>query len=260
MQHVPYIGRVPHPIERLVAPGGGREPGEFGAPTKNLGVIPGGVLGRVAESSVDELLDPVVVTPGFDQGSEVPLLLLLVGAPRVAGFLTLKDRAVGTYRQGPLGMRGREEQGQRRPAASPSQERGPFDAGGIHHRAHIVHPRLEIRSASDPVRHSRAPLVEVEHAHVLGQSRHEPGETRLLPVDLEVRHPAMDHDEGHWSGTQILVGDVGTVDRLGPAGLGDHTDSLRLAGSAAQGDDGGQLAPTNSRGVSLDPWRRIVGA
>ena len=47
---------------------------------------------------------------------------------------------------GPLGIRGREEDGQRRSSRPPTEEGGTFHTGRVHHRAHVVHAGLEGRA------------------------------------------------------------------------------------------------------------------
>ena len=51
------------------------------------------------------------------------------------------------------------------------------------------------------------------------EAAHEADVPWLFPVDLEVRHPTVDHDEGERALAEVLIGDAGAVDRSGPARL-----------------------------------------
>ena len=65
----------------------------------------------------------------------------------------------------------------------------------------------------------------------LREAAHEAGVARLLPVDFEVRDPAVDDDQRDWAFAEVLIGDAGAVDRPGPTCLGDvrHGALLRTS-------------------------------
>jgi hypothetical protein len=135
----------------------------------------------------------------------IPLLAL--PAPRVVLVpATAREGAVERERGGALGV-GRGEQHPERPALGDAEQRRALRAGGVHHRADVVHALLERRHRRDAIGHSGPATIEQHHARERRQTAQERGERRHLPRLLDVRHPAGDHDH---VGTlaEHLVGDV----------------------------------------------------
>ena len=88
-----------------------------------------------------------------------------------------------------------------------AEERGAFDADGVHHRAHVVHPLLERGHAADAVGCSRSSLVEPDDAHAPRQLV-EPGTDRLV-VELDRRKvETAREDEVERPRAEDAVGDV----------------------------------------------------
>jgi hypothetical protein len=123
------------------------------------------------------------------------------------------DRALGI---------GRGEQHRHRAALGDAEHDGSLRPDGVHHRAHVVHPGLEVGEPvlRHAVREADPALVEQDQAGERREAVQEPGEPRLVPHHLDVRDPA--HHEDHVDGPRAhhLVGDVDTVGGLRVAGLG----------------------------------------
>ena len=153
--------------------------------------------------------------------SDVRVELLLGHPPGVVLGAPQGDLAVDEQRRRALGVGRREDDRQGRATISPAVEGCPLHPGGVHDRADVVHAHADVERPTDPVREARATLVEVDDAQVARQAMHETGEAGLLPVDLHVRDPGVDDDEGERPRAEVLVGDRGPVDSLRPAYLGD---------------------------------------
>ena len=102
-----------------------------------------------------------------------------------------------------------------------AEERGALRAGGVHHRADVVHPlfvRRQLR-VGHAIGEARAALVENDQTREGGQPLEEARPRRLLPRQLDVRHPAGDEDQIQRPFADDLVGDVDVaalrVSRLG---------------------------------------------
>ena len=88
-----------------------------------------------------------------------------------------------------------------------AEERGAFDADGVHHRPHVVHALLERGHAADAVGCARSSLVETDDAHAPRQLV-EPGADRLV-VELDRRKvETAREDEVERPRAEDAVGDV----------------------------------------------------
>jgi hypothetical protein len=157
------------------------------------------------------ILDPIV-------SGQAPRV---VGRPRHSRVPTVEDQACRSVRI----RRGKE----RRECGTvpPAEEHRPIAFGGIHHGTDVVHPRFEVGHSADPIRQAGSSLVEDENAKTFREAAHHVGEARLLPIDLEVRHPRLDDDEiGSAALADSLVGDPHVVGRFRVEGLRDHGSSL----------------------------------
>ena len=165
---------------------------------------------------------PARVAPGLRSPARSSSNSSRALAPRVVRLLAVVEiagqsaEAHGTLRVG----RG-EERGELRPRPAPAEQGRLLDAGCVHHRPHIVQQDAEVRSSAHAVRHADAALVEDEHAQVARQTPQEADVAWLLPVHLEVRDPAVYHEQREGARAEVLIGDAGAVDRPGPAGLGN---------------------------------------
>ena len=71
----------------------------------------------------------------------------------------------------------------------------------------------------------------MQHPHALREPAHESSRGRILPEHLEMGDAPVDHDERHRTIPEVLIRDVGVVDRLRPTRLRDH----RVEVSAGRG-------------------------
>ena len=83
-----------------------------------------------------------------------------------------------------------------------------FSEPTVHHRADVVHPRLECGHARDAVGQAGPAFVEHEESSVLGESEDVPDEERLLPRRQEVARYPSDEHEVHGTLADDLVRDV----------------------------------------------------
>lgn len=168
---------------------------------------------------------------------EVPAALAGHGGAHHPG--AVEDQALH-----PLGVRGGEH-GAERAALGGPQDRGPLDAGGVHHGAQVVGPGLERQRllGADAVGEAHPPLVEQGDPGEATQVLEEPSDRGVLPLDLDVGGEAGDqHDVGALA--EGLVGDRRAVG-LGVAGLGDPGgvgERGRRRRLLALDDDGGDEA------------------
>ncbi len=131
-----------------------------------------------------------------------------------------------------LGIRGRQEDRERAAFGVPEHDR-PLAARSVHHRAKVVHPRLEVGHALGPVREAGAALVEAQQPRERAEAIEEVRMTRLLPVLLEMRDEPGHEQEIDRSSTGHLIGDAEPV-RFGVpnrrSGLGRHNRQRRGRG------------------------------
>ena len=152
-------------------------------------------IGRKAE-------DPVAVSPVPDHIVDDcgPLHLVEVVDRR------RRERAVEGDGAGPLRVRRREED-RHRPSLVVPEQRRSLGAHGVHHRAHVVHPRLQVGNAPVSVREAGTALVQTDEARERGQPLEEGRVARLLPVELEVAGESGHEDEVERPVARHLVGD-----------------------------------------------------
>ena len=98
-------------------------------------------------------------------------------------------------------------------------------AGRVHHRAHVVHPRLEVRDPGDAIRRAGAALVEDDQPAERRRSARRTRRAPVLPEQLDVRDAPGHVDEVERPVADDLVGDA---DVAAPrvARLGLHGPSL----------------------------------
>ena len=106
----------------------------------------------------------------------------------------------------PLRICGREQCRHCR-ALRVTKDGGPFRPDGIHDRANVVHPRLEIRNTTDPIGNPGSALVENDQAAERRESLVEALERRLLPAKLEIRDRARREDQIERPISHNLIGD-----------------------------------------------------
>jgi hypothetical protein len=185
-QHIPHIDFVSHLIDGVDVARARALPPTSGEGALGLVVCTGG-------EGLDRPLHCLEIVPVPEELLVLfPRLLLsqapgIVGSPHIAWERTPEDE-----RQGPLGIRSREEQRQRA-ALGRAQERGLRGADRIHHRTDVIHAGLECGNA-DPVRHSRATLIESDQAAETRKPTIEGRQGRHLPGELDVRDEALDPD------------------------------------------------------------------
>ena len=144
----------------------------------------------------------------------------------------IRDRAVEHERDRALRV-GRGEQHRHRAALGDAEDDRPLRSDGVHHRAHVVHARLEVGKPvlRHPIGEADAALVEQDQPRERREAFEEPGEAGGVPHRLDVRDPP--HHEDHVDGSVAhhLIGDVDPVGRLRVAGLrAGHVRILPLAG------------------------------
>ena len=192
-KHLSDVGVVPHPVECRIARRRGRAAHESSRPAEEGGIL-GERWGLLPEPLAHELIRVLVVAPHRHESSQQVLVLL--GCHPVGEIGRAADLCVDAQSQRPLWRGRREHARQLWPSGPPPQDGGSLHAGRIHDRSHVVHLDIQSGRPAQPVGHADAALVEVQDAQVLRQATHEAGEARLLPVDLQVRDPAVDDDQG----------------------------------------------------------------
>ncbi len=105
-----------------------------------------------------------------------------------------------------LGIGGSEED-RHRAALEVPEERGALAPDRVHDRAHVVHPRFQVRDAALPVGEARTALVQADESRERRQPLEERRVARLLPVELEVADEPGDEDEIERAVAGHLVGD-----------------------------------------------------
>jgi hypothetical protein len=121
------------------------------------------------------------------------------------------------------------------PPSDPRAERSPLgDAeqrrllrtGGVEHCPHVGDAVIDGRARIERVRQPRAAFVEPDEPAERRQPIQEPGEKRLLPRQVQMRHEAGQEQDVDRPGPDNLVGDVG-VTALDVLHLRSHTTSRR---------------------------------
>ena len=90
---------------------------------------------------------------------------------------------------------GRGEEHGQRATFRLADDRGSLAAGGVHHRADIVHACLERRGPGHAIGHAHAALVEADDPRELTQALAEAAIQGQLPRDLEVGVGTLDVDD-----------------------------------------------------------------
>ena len=119
----------------------------------------------------------------------------------------LRHRLVQHQRPRSPRMCGGEQRGHRA-SLEPREHRRLFGPGGIENRDDVVHLLLERRRARHGVRQPRPPAVEHDQSRERREPLEVPRDPRLLPVHLDLRHPARDVHEVDRAVADHLVGDV----------------------------------------------------
>lgn len=140
------------------------------------------------------------------------LAFLIVRSPRVIRAPdALRIGTVHDQRPGPLGIGRGEERADGTPLGA-AEQGGLLRADGVHHGLDVLDALLEGGNATNPVRESRAALVEEDQAREGRQPAQEPGIARLVPVLLDIRDPAGDVHEVDRAAPHHLVGDADLAD------------------------------------------------
>jgi hypothetical protein len=129
-----------------------------------------------------------------------------------------REPAVQDQGDGPIRIGRREEHGHRGTLGI-SEQRGATRSHRIHHRSDVVHSLLEAGNCRTAIGQPRAALVEADESGKRSESMQHPSETRLLPLVLNMRYEARNHDEIERTGAHYLVGDV-NIPTLGVPCLG----------------------------------------
>ena len=132
------------------------------------------------------------------------------GRPRVVlvGVGPLRVGPVEDERAGPARDRSRRRG---RPSGRPPSSRTApprLAARRVHHRAHVVHARLEVGQPDAAVGEPGPALVEADQPCERAQALEEACVLRVLPVDLEVGEEPRDEHEVERPVAGHLVGDV----------------------------------------------------
>ena len=180
------VGRVP--LDRLLV-GGDRR--------RALGQE---ALGRVAAPLLGGRPQPAVLL-----GAAADRIVRRPVAARVGAQRHQRQRAVR--------VRGREQRAHR-PALGHADHGRALGAGGVHHRAHVVHALLQRRDPQHPVRQPGPALVEQDQPPHRGQPPVEGRQRRPLPAGLERAHPAVHEHDVQRPVADHLVGDRVAADAL----------------------------------------------
>ncbi len=135
---------------------------------------------------------------------------LLCGlAPRVVGLgpSALRVGPVQGERPDALRVR-RREQRRQRPTLRVAEERRALAADGVHDRAHVVHPRLEVGQSDGTVGEAGPALVEADQPGEGAKPLEQPRRRRVEPVGVEMRDESRDEHEVERPSAGHLVGDV----------------------------------------------------
>jgi hypothetical protein len=216
-QDVSHVDLLVHAVERLHCARTGTEADHLEERVRLL-------VGELAECT-HRLAGLLPRAERLQRSIDIALVLVLAAAPLVLGrpHAARKSAAHDERRRSLWISRGEQDThgGPFREAV----ERRALRADRIHDRAHVVHARLQRRSAANGVRHAGAALVEPDQTSEGRKLLQEGREGRELPLDLEVRHVPRDEDEVERAVTDDLVGDV-DVAAARVAGLGTHAGSF----------------------------------
>jgi hypothetical protein len=199
-ENVPDVDLLVHPVQRL-------ERARARAVPEHLEEILRLVVAELSERP-NRFASLFARTENAQVARDFLLVLLLRPAPRIVGRPhPPRKGAPDDERRSPLGIRGREEDRHRGPFRK-AVEGSPPRADGVHHRANVVHARLERRRSADRIGHARASLVEPDQPAERAQSLEKRGKGQHLPVELEVRHvPGYEHEVERALAAD-LIGDV----------------------------------------------------
>ena len=167
--------------------------------------------------TLDEI--PAVAPPVSNLTQLVPPLLVgrrprVIRRPEPAC-----GRVVEDHRARPLGVRGREQKRDPR-ALLRCPEHGSLGVDRVHHRAEVVHPRLQRRHLANRIGKAAAPLVEEEHATRLGHAFDVLHEERHVPPGQKVGERSADEHDVDRPLPDHLVGDCD----LATSGVADVRD------------------------------------
>jgi hypothetical protein len=139
-----------------------------------------------------------------------------VGCPGGAHIGTVHDQTQDAVRVG------RSEQRAQRASIGLTEYDGPPGAGGVHHRAEVIHPGLEVWEflVGHPVRQSHASLVEEDEPGEGPETSQETGIVRIRPVQVHIGDPSGYVNEVDGAIPEDLIRDMDAIRRLGIAGLG----------------------------------------
>jgi hypothetical protein len=146
-------------------------------------------------------------SPPVERDLRKALVVFAGHAPRIVRRpLRAGEGAVEDERRRALGIRSREQQAHRA-ALRDAHQHGALGAPGVHDRAHVVHPRLEVGRAGYAIRKTGAALVEDEHARDPAERAQERRLARHLPLVLDMRDEPGDVDEVDGAVPEHLIGD-----------------------------------------------------
>src|SRR6187401_923571 len=89
-----------------------------------------------------------------------------------------------------------------------SDQPGTLATRCLHHDLDVVDSLFDRRRVRNRVRQPGSALVEYDHPRELGEAAQEPGESRLGPLEVQVRGPTKGEHEVEWTLTNHLVGDA----------------------------------------------------
>ena len=232
-EQVAHVQVAPHQLHGQGGPRAQRVPRQ---PAVAADELPVAGLGR--EQPVRDPLDEVRRAPLRLDGGQ-PLVPLAVAPPErvVRCPATAHLGRPGHQRRDPFRVSRREQQRLCDRVLLHVQHR-PLGAGGVHHRADVVHPRVQRRDrvGVDAVGQPGAAPVEQQQPRAGAQAAQQARGRRPLPDQLHVRHEAgQDRHHVDRSVADHLVGDVDAVGRLRVPGAWD----LDVVTGARPGPPGG---------------------
>jgi hypothetical protein len=130
---------------------------------------------------------------GSDLLELVPIVILgrsegVIRCPHAFRKRIEEDEARHTLR-----IRRREEH-RHRSGLERRHEDGARRSGRIHHRAQVIHRRLECRHVAHAVREARTAAIETDHPPGGSELRKERDVARILPFDFEIAHVSVDEN------------------------------------------------------------------
>jgi hypothetical protein len=105
----------------------------------------------------------------------------------------------------------RREQAGQYPALAQAEQRGALTAHGVEHRQNVINLFLQRRKVHRSVRKPRPPNVQDNQPGKRGKPSQEPGERRLLQLELNVAESTLQQDQIDRPATHGPVSDVGTT-------------------------------------------------